>query len=73
MWNRTYTFADLITTEDGAILSQEIILSALSHSKQSNVSNDFNFISNFLNSNCLYFIGQTNVIHYKVMCYIYNP
>jgi hypothetical protein len=66
MWDRSYTFADLVTTVDGAILSQEIVLSALSHSKLSNASNGFNYVSSFLDHNCLELIAQENAIYYKV-------
>ncbi|KAI8371920.1 Nup133 N terminal like-domain-containing protein [Blakeslea trispora] len=63
--NASITFADLVSTQDGAQLCQEIVLAAIRQSNLANATNQFSFIGGFLESNCQTLFGRDSVLYYK--------
>ncbi|KAI9269501.1 hypothetical protein EDC94DRAFT_371972 [Helicostylum pulchrum] len=59
------SFSDLVTTEEGAVLSREIILAAIKTSTAGDESNNYTYISSFLDSNCSHLLGESNITFYK--------
>ncbi|KAI8643851.1 hypothetical protein BD408DRAFT_442321 [Parasitella parasitica] len=59
------TFCEFVTTYQGGILAQNIVYTAIEISKLSNASNNFNFIGNFLDSECVTLLGKDNVVYFK--------
>ncbi|KAI7903615.1 Nup133 N terminal like-domain-containing protein [Cokeromyces recurvatus] len=64
-WNKIYTFADLVTTNNGEHIAQSIVFAATSHTKLADASNNFSYISNFIESNCLYYFGKERITYFK--------
>lgn len=60
------SFSDLVTSEEGAILSRELVLATIKASTLGNSSNQYIYISSFLDSNCSHLLGDNNIIYYKV-------
>ncbi|RCH91051.1 hypothetical protein CU098_004065, partial [Rhizopus stolonifer] len=60
-----FPFADMVSTEKGIQLADEIVLVSIQYSDLSNSSNNFSFIGNFLESECLSYFGYNNVVYYK--------
>ncbi|GAN06654.1 hypothetical protein MAM1_0131c06141 [Mucor ambiguus] len=58
-------FSDVLTTCEGGNLIQHIVYKAIETSKLANASNNYNFIGNFLNSNCSNLLGTEQVIYFK--------
>lgn len=58
-------FGHVVTTCQGADLIQHIIYKAIETSKLANASNKYNFIGNFLSSNCSNLLGTEQVIYFK--------
>ncbi|KAI8054730.1 Nup133 N terminal like-domain-containing protein [Thamnidium elegans] len=59
------SFSDLITTEEGAILLREIVLAAIKTSTAGDESNNYTYISSFLDLNCSHLLGESNITYYK--------
>ncbi|CEP14001.1 hypothetical protein [Parasitella parasitica] len=59
------TFHEFVSTDQGGVLAQNIVYAAIKISKLSNASNNFNFIGNFLGSECSKLLGQEYVIYFK--------
>ncbi|KAL9555419.1 hypothetical protein MBANPS3_002359 [Mucor bainieri] len=57
--------SDVVTTCEGANLIQHIVYKSIETSKLANASNNYNFIGNFLSSNCSHLLGTEHVVYYK--------
>lgn len=62
------TFCEFVTLESGAILAQNIVYTVIETSILANASNHYNFIGNFLGTNCSHLFGKETIVYFKVSC-----
>lgn len=58
-------FSELITTEEGALLTRDIIVDAIKHSEPSTEASGYTYISDFLDKHCGDLLGDDNITYYR--------
>lgn len=56
----------MVTTEEGALLAKDMVLAAIKTTELANTTNNYNYISNILKTNCSNFLGDSNTVYYQV-------